>query len=56
MKFGSAEAYNTALIELFDNNMINDADQYLMGAYGVSSWNVRYATDDSFHVITIQWK
>lgn len=56
MKFGSQEAYDTAVYELFENNLINDADQYLMSSYGVSTWNNVYSTDDRFHLITIQWR
>jgi hypothetical protein len=55
LKFGSKEAYETARYELFENSMINDADQYLMRQYGVNSWNNRYAVDDNFYVIMIQW-
>lgn len=55
MKFGSAEAFEEAKEELFTNKMYNDAVQYLMQAYGVTSWNTRYSCDDDFHVITIQW-
>ena len=55
LKFGSKEAYETARRELFENNMINDADQYLMRQYGVKSWNNRYAVDENFYVIMIQW-
>ena len=35
--------------------MYYDADQYLMNAYGTTTWNNKYATDDDFLVITIQW-
>lgn len=55
MKFGSAQAYETAKTELFTNNMYDDAAQYLMEENGVSSWSTKYACDDEFHVITIQW-
>ncbi len=55
MKFGTRDAYETAKFELFTNRMYYDADQYLMTAYGVSTWNNKYATDDDFQVITIQW-
>ena len=56
MKFGTEEAYQSARYELFQNNMLSDAGQYLMGVYGVSSWNYRYHTDDDFYLITIYWK
>ena len=55
MKFGTRDAYETAKFELFTNRMYYDADQYLMQAYGASTWNNKYATDDDFMVITIQW-
>ena len=55
MKFGTQEAYDTAKYELFTNRLYYDADLYLMETHGVSSWNNRYATDDEFLVITIQW-
>lgn len=56
MKFGTQEGYWSASYELFENNMINDAAQYLMEVYGTSSWNYRYHTDDDFNLITIYWK
>ena len=56
LKFGSSEAYNSAKYELFQNNMLNDAGQYLMQVYGTSTWNYRYHTDDEFNLITIYWK
>jgi hypothetical protein len=56
MKFGTREAYETAKYELFTNRLYYDADQYLMKLNGVSTWNNRYATDDEFRVITIQWQ
>ena len=56
MKFGSEDAYNSARYELFQNNMLNDAGQYLMRVYGTSTWNYRYHTDDEFCLITIYWK
>ena len=55
MKFGTQDAYERAKVELFTNKLYYDADQYLMEQYGVSTWNNRYATDDEFRVITIQW-
>ena len=55
MKFATQEAYETAKYELFTNRMYYDADQYLMQAYGASTWNNRYSVDDDFRVITIQW-
>ena len=55
MKFATQEAYETAKTELFTNKLYYDADQYLMQQHGVSTWNNRYATDDEFRVITIQW-
>lgn len=56
MKFGSADGYQAAKLELFQNNMLNDAGQYLMEVYGTSTWNYRYNTDDNFYLITIYWK
>lgn len=56
MKFGSQEGYETAQYELFEGNLLNDAGQYLMGIYGVNSWNYSYHTDDNFYLITIYWK
>ena len=56
MKFGSEDAYNSAKYELFQNNMLNDAGQYLMQVYGTSTWNYRYHTDEEFCLITIYWK
>lgn len=56
MKFGSSEAYESAKYELFQNDMLNDAGQYLMQVYGTSTWNYRYHTDDDFNLITIYWK
>lgn len=56
MKFGTQEGYWSASYELFENNMINDAAQYLMEVYGTSSWNYRYHTDEDFNLITIYWK
>ena len=56
MKFGTAEGYETARYELFQNNMLGDAGQYLMETYGTTTWNYRYYTDDDFNMITIYWK
>ena len=56
MKFARAEDYQTAVYELFSNNMLNDAAQYLMQVYGMSTWNYRYYTDETFLLITIYWK
>lgn len=56
MKFGSAEGYESAKYELFENNMLSDAGQYLMEVYGTDRWNYRYQTDDDFYLITIYWK
>lgn len=56
MKFGSEEAYQSARYELFQNNMLNDAGQYLMQVYGTNTWNYRYHMDDEFYMITIYWK
>ncbi|MCD7735500.1 MAG: hypothetical protein LUI07_00795 [Lachnospiraceae bacterium] len=55
MKFGSEEAYETAQNELFEENLLSDAGQYLMRQNGVSTWNYRYHTDDIFYLITIYW-
>lgn len=56
MKFGSQEAYESAKYELFQNNMLSDAGQYLMQVYGTSTWNYRYHTDDDMYLITVFWK
>lgn len=56
MKFGSEEAYEAAKYELFENNMLQDAGEYLMEINGVSTWNYRYHTEDSFYLITIYWQ
>lgn len=55
MKFGSQEAYDTARYELFENNLLSDAGQYLMKINGTDTWNYRYHTDDNFYLITIYW-
>lgn len=55
MKFGSQEAYDQAKYELFENNMLQDAGQYLMSTHGVSNWNYRYHTEDDFYLITVYW-
>lgn len=56
MKFGSQDAYETAIYELFDDGLLNDAGQYLMDINGVTTWNYKYHTDDNFYLITIYWK
>ena len=56
MKFGSAEAYETAKYEMFQNKMLSDAGQYLLSVYGGNTWNYRYNTDDDFNLITIYWR
>lgn len=56
MKFGSQEAYDTAVYELFDGGMLNDPGAYLMQINGVSTWNYRYHTDDNFWLVTLYWK
>ncbi len=55
MKFGSAEAYETAREAIFEKGMISGAGQYLMQLYNVQTWNYRYHTDDNFNLITIYW-
>lgn len=55
LKFGSQEAYDTAVYELFENDMLNDAGQYLMEINGTDTWSYRYQTDDNFYLITIYW-
>lgn len=55
MKFGTAEAYESAKYELFSNGMLSDAAGYLMEIYGTRTWNYSYNTDDEFCVITIYW-
>ena len=56
MKFGSQEAYDTAVYEILEGGMLNDAGQYLMEQNGVSTWNYRYQTDDNFFVFTLYWQ
>ncbi len=55
MKFGSAEALESARYELFDNGLLDEPGQYLMEMNGVSTWNYRYNIDDEFCLITIYW-
>lgn len=55
MKFGSAEALESARYELFENGLLDEPGQYLMEMNGVSTWNYRYNIDDEFHIITIYW-
>lgn len=55
MKFGSQEAYDTAQYELFENELLRDAGQYLMEINGMNTWNYRYHTDENFYLITIYW-
>ena len=55
MKFGSGDAYEQAKYELFQGGLLNDAGQYLMEINGVSQWNYRYNTDETFCLITIYW-
>lgn len=56
MKFGSAEAYESAKYELFEGDMLKDPGGYLMEINGVSTWNYRYNTEDDFYLITIYWR
>ncbi len=56
MKFGSREGYDTALYELFQNGLIQDAAQYLMNQYGLSTWNYRYTAEEDYNLITIYWE
>ncbi len=55
MKFGSEEAFETAIEAIFENGMISGAGQYLMNLYDVQTWNYRYHTDSNFNLITIYW-
>ncbi len=55
MKFGSREAFDTAKYEIFSNGLIQDAAQYLMKSYGMTTWNYSYHTDEEFNLITIDW-
>lgn len=55
MKFGSQEAYETAVYELFDGSLLKDAGQYLMEINGVTKWNYRYHKDENFYLVTIYW-
>ena len=56
MKFGSADAYESAKYEIFSNGLLSDAANYLMEIYGTRTWNYSYNTDDEFCVITIYWR
>ena len=55
-KFGSEEAYQTALYEFFSNGMLQEPSQYLMDIYGTTSWSYRYRQEEEFCLITIYWK
>ncbi len=55
MKFGSREAYDTAVYELFEGDLLRDPGQYLMESNGVTTWNYRYHTDEPFLLVTIYW-
>lgn len=55
-KFGSKEAYDSAMYEFFSNGMLQDPAQYLMDLYGLNTWNYRYNTEEEFHLITIYWR
>ena len=56
LKFGSDEAYNTAVFELFTNGMLKEPSSYLMQKYNVSKWSYSYRQDPVFRLITIYWK
>ena len=56
MKFGSREAYDAAVGEILEGGILDDAGQYLMEQNGVSTWNYRYQTDDTFYVFTLYWR
>lgn len=55
LKFGSREAFDAAVYELFDGNLLRDAGQYLMEINGVTKWNYRYHKDENFYLVTIYW-
>lgn len=55
MKFGSREAFDAAVYELFDGELLSDAGQYLMEINGVTKWNYRYHKDENFYLVTIYW-
>ena len=55
MKFGSREAYDNAVFELFEGNLLQDAGQYLMNQNGVNSWNYRYQTDEEVYTVILYW-
>ena len=55
-KFGSKEAYDSAMYEFFSNGMLQEPAQYLMDLYGLNTWNYRYNTEEEFHLITIYWR
>ena len=55
MKFGSREAYENAVFELFEGNLLEDAGNYLMDQNGVSSWNYKYQTDEELFTVVLYW-
>ena len=55
LRFGTREAYDQAVYELFEGKLLNDAAQYLMQINGVHRWNYRYHTDDDFYTVTLYW-
>ena len=55
MKFGSREAYDNAVFELFEGNLLKDAGKYLMNLNGVNSWNYKYQTDEELYTIVLYW-
>ena len=55
MKFGSREAYDSAIFELFEGNLLEDAGKYLMNQNGVNSWNYKYQTEEELYTITLYW-
>ena len=55
MKFGSAEAYQSAVYEMFSNGMLYDATAYLMEMNGLSTWQYTYQTDEDFNLVTVFW-
>ncbi len=55
MKFGSAEAYQSAVYEMFSNGMLYDATAYLMEMNGRTTWQYTYQTDEDFNLVTVFW-
>ncbi len=55
LRFGSRDAYDSAVFEMFEGNLLKDAGKYLMNLNGVNSWNYRYQTDENLYTIVLYW-